>query len=357
MTQEWHTFREIEAQPEIWDAWAREFATQAEQIKSWIASKRIARVWFTGAGTSAFIGDTLADALSERISGITCRSVPSTDLVASPATYLEHACDDLLVVSFGRSGNSSESAGTLKLLDAHAPAAHRLNITCNADSVLAKGAHSGPGETRSVVLPEACHDVGFAMTSSFTTMLLTSLACFLPAEETRECMAKLSNAARAALALPMEPPEMTRAVFLGSGPFKGVARESALKLLELTVGRVVTSWDSALGFRHGSKAVMTDDTLAVIYQSGSAPTAQYDADIAAEIRAQFPKAQVFTIGATTGDIQLGGTDDDLWNTALFVIYAQRLAALWSQKMNLNVDDPFIDGGNLSRVVSHVRLYA
>lgn len=357
MAQDWHTFEEIIAQPDIWSAWADELADEAEQVQAWVVEQGIRRVWFTGAGTSAFIGDAIADALSERVPGVSFRSVATTDLVASPMTFLTEADDDLLVVSFGRSGNSSESNGTLKLLDTQAPATHRLNITCNADSALAKDKHPGPGVSRSILLPEACHDQGFAMTSSFTTMLLTALACFLPTEAAKKNLSILIQAARTALTQPLDPPDVTRVVFLGSGPFKGIARESALKVLELTAGRIVTSWDSALGFRHGPKAVMTDDTLVVIYLSGTEPTAKYDEDIAAEIREQFPKAQVVTIGSVKGNIQLGGSGDDLWDAALFVIYAQRLAALWSQKIGLNVDDPFIDQGNLSRVVSHVRLYA
>ena len=356
MTKDWHTFREIEAQPDIWASWGHAFAEQAATIQSWIAECGITRVWFTGAGTSAFIGDTIADALSARLPQVTFRSVATTDLVASPETYLTGAGKDLLVVSFGRSGNSSETVGTLKLLDRRAPAAHRLNVICNAGSALSTGTHRGPGTQATVVLPDACHDKGFAMTSSFTTMLLTALACFLPADEVLDRTTALSKAARAALQRPVETPNVSRAVFLGSGPFKGIARESALKVLELTAGRVVTSWDSALGFRHGPMAVMTESSLVVIFLSSANPTAQYDADIAADIRTQFPDAHVVTIGETSGDIQLAGTGEDIWNTALFVTYAQRLAALWSDHMGLNVDDPFIDGGNLSRVVSHVRLY-
>jgi hypothetical protein len=65
----------------------------------------------------------------------------------------------------------------LDILDRHMPAADRLNITCNGDSVLAQ--HAGPkqGQQRTVVLPQGAHDQGFAMTTSFTTMLLTVLAC------------------------------------------------------------------------------------------------------------------------------------------------------------------------------------
>src|SRR6185369_16976892 len=51
-----------------------------------------------------------------------------------------------------------------------------------------------------------------------------------------------------------------RVVYLGSGALTGLAREAALKLLELTAGQVVSYWDSPLGFRHGPKAVLEQGT-------------------------------------------------------------------------------------------------
>lgn len=54
-----------------------------------------------------------------------------------------------------------------------------------------------------------------------------------------------------------------RVVFLGFGLFEGIAHESHLKLQELTDGRIVCKFDTFLGFRHGSKAVIDDKTLVV----------------------------------------------------------------------------------------------
>lgn len=40
-----------------------------------------------------------------------------------------------------------------------------------------------------------------------------------------------------------------KVVFLGSGEFKGLAQELSLKVMELTAGKVVSKYDSTLGFR------------------------------------------------------------------------------------------------------------
>lgn len=356
----WSTETEIAAQPDIWDAWSHILPGIAADIAGWIKTRKPDAIWLTGAGTSAFIGDALAVHLDSLLQGIPVRTLRSTDLVARPGDYLKPGIRPL-VVSFGRSGNSSETLGTLDLLDRVCPAADRLNITCNATSALAARAHPGPGQQKVIVLPDACHDQGFAMTSSYTTMQLTALAC-LSGVATGDIPRNLGKLAEAARGLLHNPPDLrrpARAVFLGSGPFLGTARESALKILELAAGQVVTAWDSTLGFRHGPKAITDDDTTVFVFLSSDAPTRKYDDDIVAELRTQFPATRTFSIGdASQGaapDLNLSTGLPDVWNTALYVLVAQTLSVAWSKSLGLNVDNPF-EGGNLSRVVSHVRLY-
>lgn len=362
MTDTFLTEREIANQPAIWDAWSGVLPGIAAKTRDWIAERRPDEIWLCGAGTSAFIADSLVTSLDRRQAGIPLRNVATTDLVARPQDFFRAGLRPL-VISFGRSGNSSESIGTLDLLDRLAPEADRLNITCNAESVLAKRAAKGSGQQRVICLPEACHNAGFAMTSSYTTMLLTALACLdnTPVPEIATRLTGLAAAARLLLTQPLSDKRPERAVFLGSGAYRGTARESALKILELTAGRVITSWDSTLGFRHGPKAVIDDQTAVYVFLSSDALTRKYDLDIAQEIQAQFPLVPVTTIGApladsASPDIAIGTDLDDAWNTAVAVIPAQRLSVLWSRSLNLNVDDPFA-GRNLTRVVSNVRLYA
>ncbi|EQD79940.1 tagatose-6-phosphate aldose/ketose isomerase, partial [mine drainage metagenome] len=133
---------------------------------------RYEEVWFCGAGTSAFIGESLCVYLSERQSAVRYIAVPSTELVAHPEQLLRRGVRRL-VVSFGRSGDSPESVATLGLLER--ADCGGLHITCNARGALAR---STGARQRAIVLPEATHDSGFAMTSSYSTMLLYALAVF-----------------------------------------------------------------------------------------------------------------------------------------------------------------------------------
>ncbi|MDP3197867.1 SIS domain-containing protein [Tabrizicola sp.] len=340
------TFREILAQPAIWRDWGARL--QVADLRQWIAETGVSEVWFCGAGTSAYIGDILASGL-EGQPGPRFRSVPTTDIVARPRAYLTG--QPKLIVSFGRSGSSTESIGLLDALDTLAPAWPRLNITCNARSALA----TRPG-SHVITLPEATHDQGFAMTSSFSTMLLTAAALFdasLPASQMPSRFAFLADTLQTLLPDFISQATATRrparAVFIGSGPLAFAAREAALKVMELAAGQIPALWDSTLGFRHGPKSFTVGDTDLWLFRSSDPHTRAYDEDLLAELRTQFPQSRI-----TAPDIPQ--PHGDLWSVPLYVSLAQILAVIWSDGLGLNVDDPFAGQGTLTRVVSGVRLH-
>lgn len=357
------TEREIRSQPALWASCAGDIRQQAADIQSWIGARKPAEIWLCGAGTSAYIGETLCDYLEAR-SGIRCRALATTSLVSAPQDLLEPA-RRVLVVSFGRSGNSPETLGVLDLIDRHMPRADRLNITCNSDSALANRPASAAGEQRTIILPEAAHDQGFAMTASFTTMMLTALACLDRVDPPRIKERFTALAEQAAALIPAaealadgrfsKAPE--RVVFLGTGPLTGIARESGLKVLELTGGKVATAWESSLGFRHGPKAFMNSGTLVFANLSSDPHTRQYDRDLVLEIRRQYGADRVFTIGVagSGADVDFASVANDAWNAVLHVLLPQVLAVRWSRALDLAVDNPFA-GGELNRVVSGVTLY-
>ncbi|MBT9385202.1 phosphosugar isomerase [Pseudooceanicola sp. CBS1P-1] len=348
------TWTEVLRQPAIWRDWSAPLQGRAAAIRDWIADKGIRELWFCGAGTSAYLGDILA---AEPHPDLRLRAVPTTDIVACPQDYLP-VPEDVLIVQFGRSGSSSETIGLLDLLDRAAPQAHRLHITCNPEGALATRPGTGTGETRVLLLPEATHDAGFAMTSSFTTMLLSALAVLEDPTRVPARMAHLATEAEALLtrlsAHPVPRPE--RAIFLGSGALKGVAREAALKVLELTAGQSLTQWDSTLGYRHGPKAAAAPGARFAVMIHPHPHTARYDMDVATEIARQYPDATVLTLGPKGCDIGFEGTGHAGWDGVLYVLAGQVWSVMWSDALGLNIDNPFADQGNLSRVVAGVTLY-
>ena len=346
------TWGEIAAQPSIWRSWASELTALRRRMRNWIVSSGAEEIWLSGAGTSAFVGDLVAAAL-DGACHLPVRSVPSTDLVVSPRRITGR---NPLVISFGRSGNSAESLAVMDALDALAPQARRLNITCNPDSALAR--RSGL-QGRVILLPEAAHDSGFAMTASYSTMLLTALGLLDPAaQDPGRNLASLANRADELLpryeswAQEIAPPR--RIVFTGSGPLQFAAREASLKVMELTGGEVAALWDSSLGFRHGPKSFVLDGTRLVLFQSSDPYAARYDLDLADELSTQFRDVCQTRIGP--GQELDTGPGGDAWTSVLYVLAAQILAVKWSAEMEVSVDNPFEGRGTLTRVVSDIAVY-
>src|SRR5690625_3553985 len=114
-----HTATEIYQQPGVWGKLSDILSVQKEELNSFIKSiykkHEHVRVILTGAGTSAFIGDTLVPVLSrENNVKIQFDAIATTDIVSNPQEYLQKDIPTILV-SFARSGNSPESVATVTL--------------------------------------------------------------------------------------------------------------------------------------------------------------------------------------------------------------------------------------------------
>jgi tagatose-6-phosphate ketose/aldose isomerase len=153
-----------------------------------------------------------------------------------------------------------------------------------------------------------------------------------------------------------------RVVYLGSGALTGLAREAALKLLELTAGQVVSYWDSSLGFRHGPKAFLEQGTLCFVFVSADPYSRRYDEDIADELRRALGDEHVVEVSVHAGGGRptwhigdLGRIPDSL--IALpYAVLAQQFALLASLERGLAPDNPF-PSGELSRVVRGINIYS
>ncbi len=364
------TATEIQHQPAMWRAMARGLEAQRQRIEAFLGSwleQPAHRVILTGAGSSAYIGELVADGL-EAARPADIRAVPSTTLLTHPQQYLDPARPTLLV-SLARSGNSPESLEAVQLVRRTVTAARFLNITCNGAGSLARAGEARP-DTLSLLMPEDSCDRGFAMTSSFSTMLLAALLVLdrAPWSVRLQRVAPLAERAEAALrawapgiaALAAQP--LARIVFLGSGPLEALAREAALKVLELTGGRVLAMANTSLGFRHGPKAVLNRDSLVVVFRSSARIAQRYEQDLIDELRREQIAGRVRTVGADTGG---PGAPDfsvpplaqpDAWLAALWLLMPQQLALHRSVELGLTPDDPFPDG-TLNRVVTGVTLHS
>lgn len=359
------TRREILQQPDTLRATQALLMSRRSAIEAFLApllAKPDLRIVLAGAGTSAFIGGCLAATLS-RLTGRCVEAIPTTDIVSAPDLYFAPETPTLLV-SFGRSGSSPESVAAVELANAVVAEIHHLIITCNGDGELARRA----GDNGFVlVLPEATHDRGFAMTSSFSAMMLSALAIFSGIEAfgprvepiARSIDELLPTVEARMAALARKP--FTRVVYLGSGPLFSLAREAALKLLELTDGDLVTMFETTLGFRHGPKTVVNGETLIVVFVSNDPLTCAYDRDLIQELRSDGIAGAVVAISAqgSIGDtIEVHGLDDASDCDLLFpyIVPAQLFAYHASLERGLTPDTPN-KTGVVSRVVQGVRIHS
>lgn len=368
-----HTAEEIEHQPALWRALATALEAQQPRIDAFLGDclrQPGHLVILTGAGSSAHIGEMAADSLNAAWPA-EVRAVASTSLLTHPELYLTRGQPTLLV-SFARSGNSPESLATVELLRASVDAPRFLNITCNAEGELLSGS-AGRADTLNLLMPEGSCDRGFAMTSSLTTMLLAALAVLgagaWPERLGRiRSLAGLADTALAAWAAPVQAlaqADVRRIVYLGSGAQEALAREAALKVLELTSGRVMAVANTPLGFRHGPKSMLDEHSLVLVLRSRGSVARRYEHDLVQELRADGIAARVLTLGPEDEAEHLpaflpvpplpqDGLDDS-WLTPLWLIAAQLLALNKSVALGLTPDNPFPDG-RVNRVVQGVTIH-
>lgn len=365
-----HTAEEITQQPALWaelaDTLEREQASLALFLGDWLRTPSN-RVLFTGAGSSGFIADMVADHIGAQWPA-DVRAVHTTSLLTHPQLYLQRDRPTLLV-SFGRSGSSPESVAAVELVRSSVDEVRFLDITCNADGELARLGR-GRVDTNTLLMPPASCDRAFAMTGSLTCMTLAALMVFddAPWPQRLQRLRSLTALGEQALsqwdarvyALAQMP--HARVIYLGSGPLEAAAREAALKLLELTAGRVPAFADTALGFRHGPKSLLDADTLVIMLRSAQPLARRYEQDLLDELRRDGVAERVVSVGPYADD----GEDADFnlavprlpdpWLAPLWLSLAQRYALHRSAALGLTPDNPFPDG-TVNRIVQGVAIHA
>lgn len=363
-----HTAREIAQQPRMLEATHALVAALKAQLDAFcapITHNPDARVILAGAGTSAYIGQILAPLLDRQLAA-RVDAVATTDLVSAPQLHLD-ATQPLLLVSFGRSGNSPESLAAVTLVEQQVDVARHLIVTCNPEGKLGK---LQLRQAMTLQLPEATHDASFAMTSSFSCMLSATLAALSPTPISDARNTALAEATAGTLISTRAPLQALvalacdRVVYLGSGVLQGLAREAALKLGELSNGAVATCYDTPLGFRHGPKTFITTNTLVFVFVSNAAYTRQYDLDLIDELRRDGLAARVIEISTHLRDahaqdsllIPASANTADIDLVFPCIAIAQLYAFLVSRVLGLSPDNPNPQG-MVNRVVQGVRLYS
>lgn len=369
-----YTANEIAAQPKLWrDLYAIVYSRQCELTT--FLNKALfyedLKILLVGAGTSSYIGEVLEKYVQVKLNRTT-EAVATTDLISHPHNFFNKKNQPTLIISFARSGDSPESVATMDLATANCKNWFHLIITCNPDGELTRNAKSKNSFV--LLMPKEANDKGLAMTGSFTTMLLAGLliADLKNLKESKEYVNQLEEYGRIILTKYDERIktiarlDFKRAVFLGSGPLKGIARESQLKVQELSDGKIICKYDSFLGLRHGPKAVIDDKTIVIYLFSRDNFVNQYEYDLVRSINTQKHKMYELGIGETnkskkeiTLDLSIEVATENKIPEEYFAVCAvlpgQLLGLYKSINLGLSPDSPSINK-SINRVVQGVKIY-
>lgn len=368
------TAKEIQNQPAVWrktfdyllkDQACHHFIQRIEQIED-------LDIVLTGAGSSAFIGQSVDHIFLHKM-GKRVRPVSTTSLTTHFSNYISSK-RPLLLVSFARSGNSPESLAVVDIAESYVKEVYHLVITCNANGKLARKVETLQNGC-SIILPPETEDEALAMTGSFTSMTLAAILSkqmdkIADWRSSIEAMCHLGNSLIAEyhnVCKEITSLKYNRIIFLGSGPYLGIATESHLKVQELTDGEVVGKFDSFLGFRHGPKVVARENSILVYLFSPDPEVFRYEKELAEEIRDQNLPANTVGVFSSKQQAEQVTVDypiifDQIENNLeadllipLFVIPAQMIGFFTSLKLGLDPDAPS-RAGAITRVVKPFTIF-
>jgi tagatose-6-phosphate ketose/aldose isomerase len=366
----YHTATEIASQPGLWLETLAIVRGALPSLRDFCGS--CTRIILTGAGSSHFIGVSVAPLLRKTFASV--EAIPSTEIVMDPESSFPR--EDFLLVSFARSGDSPESGAVVDLAEKLRPGrVKHLAITCNPSGALARMATSLGNRAFSLILPEKSNDRSLAMTSSFTCMTVAGYAlAFLDSGEAygrmveglagicEGSMEKISGQAKAIAGQGFE-----RFFFIASRPYLGGALEAQLKVQELSAGRIVAKADDSLGLRHGFLAMIDERSLIILFMSKDQYRRRYEMDLLREMRAKKLGGSTLVLAESPYAAESAGLRDlllefgsdpaagDDFRAPLVALVGQLLGLHCSLSLGLEPDNPS-PASVISRVVQGVTIY-
>jgi len=344
-----HTWNEILSQGSVWQSVIDDMSTSGV-LETIVTAGKGKRQWiFVGCGTSFYLAEAAAISCTLQ-TGQPARAIPASEVLLFPS-LLQAEAGDVQAVVISRSGRTSEAVRAANVLkkDLRIPC---VGITCAQNSELERACDV------SIVL-RAADEQSTVMTRSFTSMLLAlqvlaaRRAGNLSFIDTLRSLAKQFAPRIPDLAAQMESfvAEHTFAdyVFLGQGPFHGIAREAALKVMEMSCS--YSQVFHALEFRHGPKAIVSPATCLTFFLSDTAHSAEAEVlsemkDLGGVILTICNRAGAETRRSSDLVIDFNWTGNELALLAPFTVPCQLLGYFTGLRKGLNPDQP----KNLTRVV-------
>ena len=365
-----HTLREICQQPWTWLRTCDQMIASRDSLREF--TRGIRSLAFTGSGSSEYVGDCVRVPIQNEL-GIVAESISGGAVLLDGAKALPVDRPGLLV-SLARSGNSPESVGAVRLLVDSVPGFKHLVVTCNAHGALAR-TWNGHKNVRVIALPPETNDESLVMTSSFTNLLLAArfLGMLERPDDYRNLCERLSAIVQDLIRTYFDTihgiasTDFRRVLFLGSGTQFSAAREAALKMLEMSSGRVTTMCETFLSLRHGPMSFVHKDTLVVCQLSSHPTTRAYELDLLFELDRKQLGLSKLIIGENVPESAVRSGDEvihcpglaklgDNEAATVYVVVCQLLSFFRSLEEGLQPDSPS-EGGIINRVVESFPLHS
>ncbi|PYV16854.1 MAG: hypothetical protein DMG21_10350 [Acidobacteria bacterium] len=264
------TLSEILSQPRSWRECLNALDRQIPAVREKFQSS--AEALFVGCGSSFYVAQA-AESCWTHLTGQKARAAPASELLLYPELLAPkpNACRPVLI---SRSGATSEILKAAEWLEVERNI-RTLAISCSTRPPL------GQIASQSLTLTPA-DEQSMVMTRSFTSMLLgLELLAASVAENHayRDSLQRLADQTeplvegiRAGVESFVAAHEFEDYVFLGQGPFFGIASEAMLKVKEMSCS--YSQCFHTLEFRHGPKAIVSPKVLVTFFLSETGAEAE-----------------------------------------------------------------------------------
>jgi glutamine---fructose-6-phosphate transaminase (isomerizing) len=346
-----HTWNEILSQAGVWQSVLEEIGKSPLIAEILGANHDKREFLFVGCGTSFYLAEAAAISWT-LLTGKPARAIPASEVLLFPSLIRAEG-SGLQAVVISRSGRTSEAVRAASVLRQELRI-RTFGITCCAASSELEGA------CEATIKLSAADEQSTVMTRSFTSMTICLQVLAARFAENREFLESMrSVATEFAARIPAIAEQMEEFVarqsfadyaFLGQGPFHGIAREAALKVMEMSCS--YSQFFHALEFRHGPKAIVSPATCLTFLLSESAREAE--TEVLEEMK-ELGGVTLAVCNRANGEIQrasdlvieLGlNNASELALLAPSIVPCQLLGYYTAMLKGLNPDQP----KNLSRVV-------
>jgi len=251
-----HTWNEIVSQPEVWRAAIAAGAQSAPRLQPILQHPGEALA--IGCGSTHYLSLAAAPLANRFLPG-RWHALPSSELYLFPRHHLPRK--EGALVAFSRSGETTETVLAVRAFQ-QSLRGPTLTVGNYPESTLARECDVA------LIIPQG-QEKSIAQTRSFTSMLLAFEAALAATTGDAEFMASLERLPSLAQALLDKASDLASSlgrdmsldtlIFLGSGPFYGIACEAMLKMKEMSLSH--SEAYHYMEFRHGPKSIVSEGTL------------------------------------------------------------------------------------------------